>query len=180
MDRLSVDEAKTVIWKMNYKNTCTLHKAVFPDEYKDKSEATGYIDKIFQKYADCIDKADVAISALYEAIREKIFGKTIVTRVLDTLKSATMVEQKVIKEAICGSYKEYKLPLIEAFIYIVLGPVGWYCYYVEHQKHIKKIEAQRAGLPVPPDDMSLKTGTCVMMGVGLASIIALSVSLIDD
>jgi hypothetical protein len=186
MDRLSVDEAKTVIWKMNYKDTCALHKAVFPDEHKSKREATGCIDKIFQKYADCLDKAEAGISALYKAIREKIFGKTIVTRVLDTLKSATMVEQEVIKEAIQGSYKEYELSAAECFVGVIMAviafPIGIFVLCSMHRDHIKKIEAQRAGLPVPPDNMSLKTGAYVMTGislVGLAGIIATCCELIE-
>lgn len=81
-ENLSVDDAKAIIWKMKYKDICTLHKAVFPDEHEDKTVPSNIIEKFFQKTARCIDKTGACVSTIYKAIRDKIFGKTIITRII--------------------------------------------------------------------------------------------------
>lgn len=147
-DNLSVSEATVAIWKMKYEDICSLHKEVFPDEYVDKREAFNCVQKVSLKISGCIDKAKERISTMCKAVRAKIFGKTMVMRVLDTLKSAMPMEQEIIKEAVSGSYKEYELSTVElifgAIMTVITGPIGLFVLCSIHRDHIKKIEAQRA------------------------------------
>lgn len=147
-ENLSVDDAKAIIWKMKYKDICTLHKAVFPDEHEDKTVPSNIIGTFFQKTAQCINKTGACVSTLYKTMLNKIFGKTIITCIIDTLKSATPAEQESIKEAIIGSYEEYlwKPSGVEAFLCILFLPIGIFHIYNMKQEQIKKVEAQRAQL----------------------------------
>jgi hypothetical protein len=66
-----------------------------------------------------------------------------------------------------------------AIVLVLFFPISIFALISMQNDHIKKIEARRAGLPVPPDNMSLKTGACVMMGVSLAGIIVTCCELIE-
>jgi hypothetical protein len=133
ISHLSTDEAIIAIWKMKYEDICSLHKTVFPHEHNDKTPS----------------EKETYISKMYKAGREKIFGKTItiITQVLDTLKSASIVEQEMIQDAIHGSYKEYELQLntVETLFVALLFPIGIFYMYQMRKDHIEKIEAKRAG-----------------------------------
>jgi hypothetical protein len=179
---LSVNEAIDSIWKMKHKDISELHKVVFPDEHISKGEASNCIDKVFLKINACVDKTTACVSSVYKAMREKFFGKTIVTQVLDTFRAAAVWEQEEIKKAIAGSYKEYirDAGIADAIILVFLFPLSLFWLAQEQRDHIKKIEAQRAGLPILPDTMSLKTSAwktsvyaMIGAGLGLAGLVAL-------
>jgi hypothetical protein len=136
---LSVIEATDLIWKMNHKNISTLHAVFFPKKTQQQDEVSMNLEQ---------QRATDKISAIRKAISEKTFGKTESDRVLETFFSASLQEQEDMKTAIKGSYDEYSISTAEAVVAMLLFPVGLFTFAASHMKHVKEIEAQRAGLAV--------------------------------
>ncbi len=133
---LSIVEAACIIWRMKYKDICDLHKAVFPTKQNEEQKEASYIEQTTRK-----------IEAMRKAIAEKIFGKTVVDRVLQTFHAASPCEQELLKDAIKGSYNEYigfgVLGLLAA---IIVFPIGFPLLMIHQWEHVNKIEAIRARL----------------------------------
>jgi hypothetical protein len=131
--QLSVVDAACIVWRMNYKDICVVHKSVFPAK---QDEELSYVERTTQK-----------ITEIRKAISEKIFGKTIVDRVLQTFYAANPEEQEVLKEAIKGSYEEYiGFSVLGVLAAIIVFPIGIPMLMMHQWEHVKKIEAIRARL----------------------------------
>jgi|GEM_PF-4205969 len=133
---LSVIEAACIIWRMNYKDVCNLHTVVFPAKQDADEGKTSYIEQMTQK-----------IYEIRKAISEKIFGKTMVDRVLQTYFAVSFEEQEVLKAAIKGSYDEYTcFNGFAALMAIITFPIGLLFLMLYQWEHVKKVEAVRARL----------------------------------
>jgi hypothetical protein len=132
---LSVIEATGLIWKMNYKNISTLHEIIFPPKQEDETAVVGLEQRVTDK-----------IGAIRKAISEKIFGKTLVDRVLETFFSASLQEQEAMKRAIQGSYAEYiGFNGFGVLAALIVWPIGIPLLVMHQMDHVKKIEARRGG-----------------------------------
>jgi hypothetical protein len=136
---LSIVEAACIIWRMNYKDICAVHEAVFPAK-QDKE--LSYIEQTTKK-----------ISEIRKAISEKIFGKTVVDRLLQLFFAANPEEQEVLKLAIKGSYEEYiGYSALGVLAAIIIFPIGFPLLLLHQWEHVKKIEAIRARLTEVAED----------------------------
>jgi hypothetical protein len=132
--RLSVAEAIAAIWKLNDRDTTSLHKLVIPEKGKHESEG-----------AVTNNEAYPLADAIRKALDENRFGDTVISRILEAFDAATQAEQAAIKKAICDSYKEYnpELTAAEGLFAVLLFPISLITLVSKRIEHAKKIEAHR-------------------------------------
>jgi hypothetical protein len=132
---LSVVEALNIIWKMNYNDISTAHSILFNQTITGKKKP-----RKITEVASYIYSTRSKMSAW-------IWGKPLITQILETFISATTPEQTIMLKAVEGSYDEYiSFNRFGVLAALLVFPIGIPLLMLHHSDHIKKIEAQRAAL----------------------------------